>query len=303
MLAERLPTLLPSPLPKSGLGKTIQALSLLCHLAEEKGIWGPFLVICPSSTLPNWTAELARFTPDFRFLPYWGTQKEREILRKAFGAGGPSARRGSGRDAPYHVLVTSYNLAISDEKFFRRMAWQFMVLDEAQAIKSSSSIRWKTLLGVNCRNRLLLTGTPIQNTMAELWALLHFVMPQLFDSLEQFQQWFARGIEASVVSGQEAAAAAAMPLTRLHAILKPFMLRRVKADVEGEMPTKEEVAVYCELSGRQRGLYKAIRDRISSEIMSDSASAAGMSEKRLQNLMNIVVQLRKVGKGGSLRLR
>lgn len=101
-------------------------------------------------------------------------------------------------NSPFHILVTSYQLLVADEKSFRRVRWQYMVADEAQALKSSSSQRWKTLLGFRSRNRLLLTGTPIQNSMAELWALLHFIMPQLFDSHASFQEWFAQGIEGHV---------------------------------------------------------------------------------------------------------
>lgn len=100
------------------------------------------------------------------------------------------------RDAGFHVVITSYQIVISDVKYFNRIKWQYMVLDEAQAIKSTSSMRWKTLLGFNCRNRLLLSGTPIQNSMAELWALLHFIMPTLFDSHEEFNEWFSKDIES-----------------------------------------------------------------------------------------------------------
>lgn len=100
------------------------------------------------------------------------------------------------KEASFHVVITSYQLIVSDYKYFNRMKWQYMILDEAQAIKSSSSVRWKMLLGFNCRNRLLLSGTPIQNSMAELWALLHFIMPTLFDSHDEFNEWFSKDIES-----------------------------------------------------------------------------------------------------------
>lgn len=118
----------------------------------------------------------------------------------------------------------------------------------AQAIKSAQSQRWKMLLSFSCRNRLLLTGTPVQNTMQELWALLHFIMPTLFDSHEQFSQWFSKGVEGSVMDGQ---ALNEHQLQRLHQVLKPFMLRRVKSDVESQMANKTEEVVECELSSRQ----------------------------------------------------
>ncbi|XP_010544952.2 PREDICTED: DNA helicase INO80-like [Tarenaya hassleriana] len=268
-----------------GLGKTIQAMAFLAHLAEEKHIWGPFLVVAPASVLNNWADEISRFCPDLKTLPYWGGLQERIILRKKI-----NAKRLYRRDAGFHILITSYQLLVADEKYFRRVKWQYMVLDEAQAIKSSTSIRWKTLLSFNCRNRLLLTGTPIQNNMAELWALLHFIMPTLFDSHEQFNEWFSKGIENHAEHG---GTLNEHQLNRLHAILKPFMLRRVKKDVVSELTRKTEVTVHCKLSSRQQAFYQAIKNKISLAELFDS-NRGHLNEKKILNLMNIVIQLRKV---------
>ncbi|KAJ7976742.1 DNA helicase INO80 [Quillaja saponaria] len=268
-----------------GLGKTIQAMVFLAHLAEEKNIWGPFLIVAPASVLNNWVEELKRFCPDLRCLPYWGGLQERAVLRKTI-----TPKDLYRRDAKYHILITSYQLLVSDEKYFRRVKWQYMVLDEAQAIKSSNSIRWKTLLSFNCRNRLLLTGTPIQNNMAELWALLHFIMPTLFDSHEQFNEWFSKGIENHAEHG---GTLNEHQLNRLHSILKPFMLRRVKKDVVSELTRKTEVTVHCKLSSRQQAFYQAIKNKISLAELFDSRRGH-LNEKRILNLMNIVIQLRKV---------
>ncbi|KAL4204250.1 hypothetical protein AMTRI_Chr01g108830 [Amborella trichopoda] len=268
-----------------GLGKTIQAIAFLAHLAEEKNIWGPFLVVAPASVLSNWVDEFSRFCPDFKTLPYWGGLQDRTILRKNI-----NPKRLYRREAGFHILITSYQLLVSDEKYFRRVKWQYMVLDEAQAIKSAQSIRWKTLLSFNCRNRLLLTGTPIQNNMAELWALLHFIMPSLFDSHEQFNEWFSKGIENHAEHG---GTLNEHQLNRLHAILKPFMLRRVKKDVITEMTSKKEVTVYCKLSSRQQAFYQAIKNKISLAELIDS-TRGHLNEKKILNLMNIVIQLRKV---------
>ncbi|XP_076893172.1 chromatin-remodeling ATPase INO80-like [Bidens hawaiensis] len=267
-----------------GLGKTIQAMAFLAHLAEEKNIWGPFLVVAPASVLSNWVDEISRFCPDLKALPYWGGIQERTVLRKNI-----NPKHLYRREAGFHILVTSYQLLVSDEKYFRRVKWQYMVLDEAQAIKSSSSIRWKTLLSFNCRNRLLLTGTPIQNNMAELWALLHFIMPTLFDSHEQFNEWFSRGIENHAEHG---GTLNEHQLSRLHAILKPFMLRRVKEDVVSELTGKTEITVHCKLSSRQQAFYQAIKNKISLAELFDNNR--GLNEKKIMNLMNIVIQLRKV---------
>lgn len=267
-----------------GLGKTIQAIALLGYLAEEKSTWGPFIVIAPSSTLSNWIDELERFAPQLTAQPYWGSLEDRQVLRKNL----QNSKLHSKDNAAFHVLVTSYEILAKDEKYFRRITWHFMVLDEAQAIKSSQSQRWKMLLSFQCRNRLLLTGTPVQNNMQELWALLHFIMPTLFDSQEHFSNWFSKGVEGSVIDGQ---ALNEHQLQRLHQVLKPFMLRRVKADVESQMANKEEKVVECKLSSHQDALYEAIRDEIS---LAGLLSGKMTGSNNSGTLMNAVMQLRKV---------
>jgi len=135
----------------------------LGHLAETQNIWGPFLVVTPASTLHNWQQELARFVPDLRVIPYWGTVAERKTLRKFWVK--KEGRMVFDKDASFHIIVTSYNLVVTDAMYLKSVKWQYMILDEAQAIKSSASARWNILLDFQCRNRLLLTGTPIQNSM------------------------------------------------------------------------------------------------------------------------------------------
>lgn len=180
------------------------------------------MIISPASTLHNWQQEMARFVPVFKVVPYWGNPQERKILRQFW-----DTKDLHTKEASFHVVITSYQLVITDYKYFNRIKWQYMILDEAQAIKSTSryvivswrglkkyknnektsfyllhsmyflcSMRWKLLLGFSCRNRLLLSGTPIQNSMAELWALLHFIMPTLFDSHDEFNEWFSKDIES-----------------------------------------------------------------------------------------------------------
>lgn len=214
-----------------GLGKTVQSISLMAYLAEYHNIWGPFLVVAPASTLHNWQQEITRFAPALKVLPYWGNVKDRTILRKFWNR--KSLRYD--QNAPFHVLITSYQLIVTDEQYFGKVKWQYMVLDEAQAIKSSASARWKILLGLNCRNRLLLTGTPIQNSMQELWALLHFIMPSLFDSHNEFSDWFSKDIEGNA---DKSGGMNEHQLRRLHMILKPFMLRRIKKNVQNELADK-----------------------------------------------------------------
>ncbi|KAK6205084.1 DNA ATP-dependent helicase [Scheffersomyces amazonensis] len=268
-----------------GLGKTVQSISVLSYLAETHNIWGPFLVVTPASTLHNWQQEISRFVPDFKVLPYWGNAKDRKILRKFWDR--KSFRYG--KDAPFHVLVTSYQLVVVDAPYFQKMKWQYMILDEAQAIKSSQSSRWKSLLSFSCRNRLLLTGTPIQNSMQELWALLHFIMPSLFDSHDEFSDWFSKDIESHAQSNT---GLDEQQLRRLHMILKPFMLRRIKKNVQSELGDKVEIDLFCDLTNRQKKYYQMLRSQISIADLLDSVSTA--SGEDATSLINLVMQFRKV---------
>ncbi|KAJ5263557.1 Helicase C-terminal [Penicillium angulare] len=268
-----------------GLGKTIQSISVMAYLAEFHNIWGPFLVIAPASTLHNWQQEIARFVPDLKVLPYWGNAKDRKVLRKFWDRKHITYNR----DSEFHVLVTSYQLVVLDAQYFQKVKWQYMILDEAQAIKSSQSSRWKNLLGFSCRNRLLLTGTPIQNNMQELWALLHFIMPTLFDSHDEFSEWFSKDIESHAQSNTKLNED---QLRRLHMILKPFMLRRVKKNVQSELGDKVEKDIFCDLTYRQRALYANLRNRVSIIDLIEKATTGDDSDST--TLMNLVMQFRKV---------
>ncbi|CAO3683059.1 unnamed protein product [Rhizopus stolonifer] len=268
-----------------GLGKTVQSISLLAYLAEVHNIWGPFLVIAPASTLHNWQQEFTKFVPQFRALPYWGNPKDRKTLRQFW-----SRKQLYGKDAPFHIVITSYQLILTDVTYFQRVKWQYMILDEAQAIKSSSSARWKQLLSFHCRNRLLLTGTPIQNSMQELWALLHFIMPTLFDSHEEFSEWFSKDIESHA---ENKGSLNEHQLRRLHMILKPFMLRRIKRNVQHELGEKIELEVFCDLTARQKALYRGLKEKISISELLEKATSLSENES-MDSLMNLVMQFRKV---------
>lgn len=266
-----------------GLGKTIQAISLLAHISENKNDWGPFVIIAPSTTLPNWKHEIEKFCPSLRVLPYWGTFSERKALRKFF-----NRKHLSMPYSPFHVVITSYQLIALDEKYFKRIKWHYMILDEAQAIKNFNSQRWGVLLSFESRNRLLLTGTPIQNSMAELWALLHFIMPDLFDSHDQFQEWFSKDIEAQAQNDE--GEINKRHLERLHKVLKPFMLRRVKKDVENEIGPKKEYNELCEMTYRQKTIYKALKSTIKGKHITKDF----LKQDKLKSLTNLFMQLSKV---------
>ena len=283
-----------------GLGKTVQSIAFLAHLAEAQNVWGPFLVIAPNSTLHQWQNEFSTFCPEFKVLPYWGSPKDRGIIRKHW-----QPKYLGKRDGGSHVIVTSYSTFLADESYFHKLRWHYLILDEAQAIKNSESQRWKSLLALKCRNRLLLTGTPIQNSMAELWSLLHFIMPSLFDSHAEFADWFSKDIETqaqkSSLQDEEylphkaktrknvRATFDLKQVQRLHMILKPFMLRRVKKDVENDLPPKVEIQVNVPLSVLQKNMYRALRDKLLFKdldlIRSDASDTA---------LNNLVMQFRKV---------
>ncbi|OWK62683.1 DNA helicase INO80 [Lonchura striata] len=260
-----------------GLGKTVQSIALLAHLAETV----KFQSWCYLKIMSFYFFLL------FQVLPYWGNPHDRKVIRKFW-----SQKTLYTQDAPFHVVITSYQLVVQDVKYFQRVKWQYMVLDEAQALKSSSSVRWKILLQFQCRNRLLLTGTPIQNTMAELWALLHFIMPTLFDSHEEFNEWFSKDIESHA---ENKSAIDENQLSRLHMILKPFMLRRIKKDVENELSDKIEILMYCQQTSRQKLLYQALKNKISiDDLLQSSMGTTQQAQTTTSSLMNLVMQFRKV---------
>lgn len=281
-----------------GLGKTVQSISVLAHLAEKQNIWGPFLIVTPASTLHNWVNEITKFVPQFKILPYWGNGNDRKILRRFWDRKSLRYTKSS----PFHVMITSYQMVVSDAAYLQKMRWQYMILDEAQAIKSSQSSRWKNLLSFNCRNRLLLTGTPIQNNMQELWALLHFIMPSLFDSHDEFNEWFSRDIESHAEANTRLNQ---QQLRRLHMILKPFMLRRVKKNVQSELGDKIEVDLLCDLTQRQAKLYQVLKSQVSAnyDAIENAASVSNDDPSNNntqttttsdQSLLNAVMQFRKV---------
>ncbi|KAL0487589.1 hypothetical protein AKO1_000280, partial [Acrasis kona] len=257
-----------------GLGKTIQTISLLAHLAtrSENPIWGPHLIVAPASVLLNWEIELKRWCPSFKVLSYHGTLKERKDKRKGWD-----------KKDSFHVCITSYNLVVQDYKAFRRKQWHYMILDEAHHIKNFKSQCWQSLLHFNTKCRLLLTGTPLQNNVMELWSLMHFLMPSIFQSHSEFKEWFSNPV-AGMVEGTQAVNEHLV--SRLHSVLRPFLLRRLKKDVEKQLPEKIEKVIECKLSSRQRLLYE--------EFMSKTDTRAVLVSGNIFKIINVLMQLRKV---------
>ncbi|KAL5596637.1 hypothetical protein BROUX41_006665 [Berkeleyomyces rouxiae] len=264
-----------------GLGKTIQTISLLAHLACHHGIWGPHLVVVPTSVMLNWEMEFKKWCPGFKIMAYYGSIEERR--RK---------RHGWNNDDLWNVCITSYQLVLQDNQVFRRRKWHYLILDEAHNIKNFKSMRWQTLLGFNTQARLLITGTPLQNNLTELWSLLFFLMPSEngvggFADLQEFHDWFAKPESQILENGKEQLDEEGRAIiSKLHKVLRPYLLRRLKADVEKQMPAKYEHVVFCRLSKRQRELYDGFLAR--------SDTRATLAGGNYLSIINCLMQLRKV---------
>lgn len=255
-----------------GLGKTIMTIALLAHLACEKGIWGPHLIVVPTSVMLNWETEFLKWCPAFKILTYFGSAKERK-----------HKRQGWLKPNSFHVCITTYRLVIQDSKIFKRKKWKYLILDEAHLIKNWKSQRWQTLLNFNTKRRILLTGTPLQNDLMELWSLMHFLMPHIFQSHQEFKDWFSNPI-SGMVEGQEKVNKEVVD--RLHNVLRPFILRRLKRDVEKQLPMKHEHVIYCRLSRRQRNLYE--------DFIASSETQATLASSNFFGMISVIMQLRKV---------
>ncbi|KAJ6104172.1 hypothetical protein N7523_010492 [Penicillium sp. IBT 18751x] len=267
-----------------GLGKTIQTIALLAHLAVEHGVWGPHLVVVPTSVMLNWEMEFKKWCPGFKIMTYYGNQEERKLKRKGWTD-----------DNAWNVLITSYQLVLQDQQSLKRKDWHYMILDEAHNIKNFRSQRWQALLTFKTRARLLLTGTPLQNNLTELWSLLFFLMPsdgpgtgvEGFADLKDFSEWFRRPVEQILEHGRETMdEEAKQVVTKLHTVLRPYLLRRLKADVEKQMPGKYEHVVYCRLSKRQRFLYDGF--------MSMAQTKETLASGNFLSIIHCLMQLRKV---------
>ena len=220
-----------------GLGKTIQTISLFAYLIEEKGNEGPFLVVVPLTTISNWTMEFDKWAPDIKKIIYKGKKSERPELARSL------------KDSKFNVLITTYEYIMLDKAILSKIIWQYIVVDEGHRMKNQKS-KFAMTLGIQYQSahRILLTGTPLQNNLSELWALLNFLLPKIFSSCEDFQKWFDKALSKTYATGNRQVSdeeKEAMELSeeeqlliinRLHQILRPFLLRRVKKDVAKELP-------------------------------------------------------------------
>ncbi|XP_018419964.1 PREDICTED: lymphoid-specific helicase [Nanorana parkeri] len=236
-----------------GLGKTVQCIATIAMMVE-RGVPGPFLVCGPLSTLPNWISEFKRFSPEIPVLLYHGNPQERRRLAQ-------KVNKRDGALQIYPVVITSFEIAMRDRPVLQHRSWKYMILDEGHRIKNMNCRLIRELKQFRSDNKLLLTGTPLQNNLAELWSLLNFLLPDVFDDLRSFETWFdITGITQNA-AGIVANEREQNILHMLHQILTPFLLRRLKTDVTLEVPPKREVVVYAPLTKKQEVFYTAIVNR------------------------------------------
>ncbi|KAI0813796.1 SNF2 family N-terminal domain-containing protein [Xylaria sp. FL0064] len=243
-----------------GLGKTIQVISLIALLREEETFFGPHLIIAPLSTLSNWQDEFHKWTPTIPFVLYHGTIEERsQIFRdkimKHYQKGSPNQR--------FPVVCTSYEMVLRDHAALSKIEWSFIVVDEGHRMKNADAKLFKELTQFKSATRLLITGTPLQNNLKELWSLLHFLMPETFLDWEAFEVWF----DFSDLQDEEGTAQfiedkeSQSLVSKIHKVLQPLLLRRIKADVAAYLPKKREYVLYAPMTKEQTDLYRVVSDK------------------------------------------
>ncbi|KFK37293.1 hypothetical protein AALP_AA4G238600 [Arabis alpina] len=272
-----------------GLGKTLQAISFLSYLKFHQSLPGPFLVLCPLSVTDGWISEISRFTPKLEVFRYVGDKDCRRSLRKLMY---DHVKKSSSKGGllPFDVLLTTYDIALMDQDFLSQIPWQYAVIDEAQRLKNPNSVLYNVLLDqFLIPRRLLITGTPIQNNLTELWALMHFCMPLVFGTLDQFL--FAFKESGEFLSGLDASNVKEV-YKSLKFILGAFMLRRTKSLLieSGNLvlPPLTELTVMVPLVSLQKKIYTSI---LRKELPGLLALSSGASNHT--SLQNIVIQLRK----------
>uniref|UniRef100_A0AAX7T2Z2 E1A binding protein p400 n=1 Tax=Astatotilapia calliptera TaxID=8154 RepID=A0AAX7T2Z2_ASTCA len=223
---------------ETGLGKTVQTVAYMAHLAGQEGIWGPHLVVVRTCKLLSWEVEFKRWCPGLKILLYLGNRRERR-----------SKRRWWGEANSFHVCVTSYKLLMKDQSHFLKRRWRHLVLDEVQLIKNMTEKHWETVFALRSEQRILLINTPLQNTLKELWTMIHFLLPGITRPYSDFP------VKAGTDQNQDYCHKLVI---RLHRMIQPFILRRSKRDVEKQLPKKYEHILKCRLSNRQKSLYEDI---------------------------------------------
>eukprot|EP00752_Nemacystus_decipiens_P001789 g1728.t2 len=255
-----------------GLGKTLQSISILAYMRDFQNVTGPHIILLPKSVLGNWQLEFKRFCPSVRVLRLSGTKDERAAtIRDGLKPGVPEEER------DWDVLLTTYEVANIEKTALTKIGWRYLIIDEAHRLKNESSLFSMTVRELTTQYRLLLTGTPLQNNLHELWALLNFLLPSVFKDSEAFSKVFDLNVDDADKKQNM--------IKQLHKILRPFMLRRLKKEVEKSLPPKEETILFTGMSEVQRKVYKGV-------LMRDIDTVNGANAGRTA-ILNIVMQLRK----------
>ncbi|XP_014520987.1 protein CHROMATIN REMODELING 19 [Vigna radiata var. radiata] len=272
-----------------GLGKTVQAITYLTLLKRLHNDSGPHLIVCPASVLENWERELKRWCPYFSVLQYHGAGraaycKELNSLSKA------------GLPPPFNVLLVCYSLyerhsaqQKDDRKILKRWRWSCVLMDEAHALKDKNSFRWKNLMSVarNANQRLMLTGTPLQNDLHELWSLLEFMMPDIFASEDVDLKKLLNAEDRDLIG-------------RMKSILGPFILRRLKSDVMQQLVPKIQQVEYVIMERQQESAYKEAIEEYRAVSQARMAKCSELNSKNLlavlprRQINNYFVQFRKI---------
>ncbi|XP_048098671.1 probable global transcription activator SNF2L2 isoform X3 [Alosa alosa] len=264
-----------------GLGKTIQTIALITYLMEHKRLNGPYLIIVPLSTLSNWVYELDKWAPSIVKIAYKGTPGMRRSLV-------PQLRSGK-----FNVLITTYEYIIKDKHILAKIRWKYMIVDEGHRMKNHHC-KLTQVLNTHyvAPRRLLLTGTPLQNKLPELWALLNFLLPTIFKSCSTFEQWFnapfAMTGERVDLNEEETI----LIIRRLHKVLRPFLLRRLKKEVESQLPEKVEYVIKCDMSAIQKVLYRHMQGK--GILLTDGSEKDKKGKGGAKTLMNTIMQLKKI---------
>lgn len=265
-----------------GLGKTIQSISLVTYLIEKKNE-DKFLVIVPLSTITNWTLEFEKWAPSVKVIVYKGSPQQRKDLQFEIRTGN------------FQVMLTTYEYVIRERPLLCRFFYSHMIIDEGHRMKNTQSKLSMTLKQYyKTKNRLILTGTPLQNNLPELWALLNFVLPKIFNSVKSFDEWFNTpfantGSQEKIELTEEESL---LIIRRLHKVLRPFLLRRLKKDVEKDLPDKVEKVLKCNLSGLQHIMYQQMLKH--NALFVGSQTTGTNNKSGIKGLNNKIMQLRKI---------
>lgn len=257
-----------------GLGKTVQSVSFLDLIYHRFNVRGPFLVIAPLSTIPHWQREFEAWT-NLKVLVYHGTEASRDVMFEyEFFYKDPKTDQIIPGLCKFDVILTTYEMTLSGQHHLRNIIWRVGIFDEAHRLKNKASKAAEVLQTFQIEHKVLLTGTPIQNSLDELFALLNFLQPQRFFSHEMFMRDYGNLRRSEDVE-------------KLQALLKPLMLRRLKEDVEKSIPVKEETIIEVELTNIQKRYYRAILEKNFGFLMK------GAKSNNMPNLINTMMELRK----------